>query len=172
MQNDPLDRAVEELWLNGVVVVTAAGNYAIDGAESGVGFAPANDPFVITVGASDTNGTRVRRRDDFAAPWSAWGSTQDGFRKPELAAPGPRAQRAGCRWTRPMFTEQPVAKGRRRVHVDVGNVVRGPDRRGRSRNAALAASGLDTRSGQGRADGLGERARPDTTRSDALGVGT
>ena len=87
VQNDPVDRAVEKLWLNGVVVVTAAGNYAIDGAESGVGFAPANDPFVITVGASDTNGT-VTPTDDFAAPWSAWGSTQDGFRKPELAAPG------------------------------------------------------------------------------------
>ena len=57
VQNDPLDRAVEALWLNGVVVVTAAGNYAVDGAESGVGYAPANDPFVITVGASDTNNT-------------------------------------------------------------------------------------------------------------------
>ncbi len=52
--DDPLDRAVEKLWLNGIVVVAAAGNYAVDGAESGVGFAPANDPFVITVGAADT----------------------------------------------------------------------------------------------------------------------
>ena len=85
--NDPLNKAVEKLWLNGIVVVVAAGNYAVDGAESGVGFAPANDPFVITVGASDTNDT-VTPDDDFAAPWSAWGSTQDGFRKPELAAPG------------------------------------------------------------------------------------
>jgi serine protease AprX len=85
--NDPVNRAVEKLWLNGIIVVAAAGNYAVDGAESGVGFAPANDPFVITVGASDTNGT-VGTDDDFAAPWSAWGPTQDGFRKPELAAPG------------------------------------------------------------------------------------
>ena len=85
--NDPLDRAVEKLWLNGIVVVAAAGNYAVGGAESGVGFAPANDPFVITVGAADTNGTTTSS-DDFAAPWSAWGPTQDGFRKPELAAPG------------------------------------------------------------------------------------
>ena len=85
--NDPLNKAVEKLWLNGIVVVVAAGNYAVDGAESGVGFAPANDPFVITVGASDTNDT-MTPDDDFAAPWSAWGSTQDGFRKPELAAPG------------------------------------------------------------------------------------
>jgi serine protease AprX len=85
--NDPLDKAVEKLWLNGVVVVAAAGNYAVNGAAGGVGFAPANDPFVITVGASDTNNT-TWPGDDFAAPWSAWGYTQDGFRKPEIAAPG------------------------------------------------------------------------------------
>jgi serine protease AprX len=84
---DALDKAVESLWLNGVVVVVAAGNYAVNGAKSDVGFAPANDPFVITVGASDVNGTSWRG-DDFAAPWSAWGYTQDGFFKPELAAPG------------------------------------------------------------------------------------
>ena len=87
VQNDPLDRAVEKLWLNGIVVVSAAGNYAVNGAASGVGYAPANDPFVITVGASDTRGTTAPG-DDFAAPWSAWGTTQDGFRKPELSAPG------------------------------------------------------------------------------------
>ena len=46
----PLDAAVEQLWFHGIVVVTAAGNYAVDGAESGVQFAPGNDPFVITVG--------------------------------------------------------------------------------------------------------------------------
>jgi serine protease AprX len=84
---DALNKAVEALWLNGIVVVAAAGNYAVNGVKSDVGFAPANDPFVITVGASDTNGTGSRN-DDFAAPWSAWGYTQDGFFKPEIAAPG------------------------------------------------------------------------------------
>ena len=84
---DALDKAVESLWLNGVVVVVAAGNYAVNGLQSDVGYAPANDPFVITVGASDINGT-VSASNDFAAPWSAWGYTQDGFRKPEVAAPG------------------------------------------------------------------------------------
>jgi serine protease AprX len=84
---DPLDRAVERLWLNGVVVVAAAGNYAVGGAESGVSFAPGNDPFVITVGASDVNDT-VDTSDDTAAPFSAWGYTPDGFAKPDLAAPG------------------------------------------------------------------------------------
>ncbi len=87
IQYDALDRAVESLWLNGVTVVVAAGNYAVNGLQSNVGYAPANDPFVITVGASDTNGT-TSRSDDFAAPWSAWGRTQDGFFKPEIAAPG------------------------------------------------------------------------------------
>ena len=49
---DPLDRAVEKLWFNGVVVVAAAGNYGVDGSASGVTFAPGNDPFVIMVGAA------------------------------------------------------------------------------------------------------------------------
>ena len=39
--SDPLDRAVERLWLSGVVVVAAAGNYAVNGEESFVPFAPA-----------------------------------------------------------------------------------------------------------------------------------
>jgi serine protease AprX len=84
---DPLARATEALWLNGVTVVVAAGNYAVNGERSDVGFAPANNPFVITVGASDVRGT-PSTADDKAAPWSAWGYTQDGFFKPELAAPG------------------------------------------------------------------------------------
>ena len=50
---DPLDKAVEKLWFNGVVVVAAAGNYGTAGAPSGVPYAPGNDPFVITVGAID-----------------------------------------------------------------------------------------------------------------------
>jgi serine protease AprX len=84
---DPVDKAVEKLWLSGVVVIAAAGNYAVDGRESGVGFSPGNDPFVITVGATDVNGT-VTTADDVAAPWSAYGYTVDGFAKPELGAPG------------------------------------------------------------------------------------
>jgi serine protease AprX len=84
---DPLDQAVEKLWLNGVVVVAAAGNYATNSQESGVPFAPGNDPFVITVGAADIQNT-VHTRDDVVAPWSAWGYTPDGFMKPDISAPG------------------------------------------------------------------------------------
>jgi serine protease AprX len=84
---DPLDKAVESLWLNGIVVVVAAGNYGTPGAPSGVLYSPSNDPFVITVGAADLHGT-VTTTDDTTAPWSAWGYTMDGFAKPEVSAPG------------------------------------------------------------------------------------
>ena len=84
---DPLDAAVEKLWLNGVTVVAAAGNYGSTSGPSGVQFAPGNDPFVITVGATDI-GTSLGSSDDVAAPFSAWGYTPDGFAKPEIAAPG------------------------------------------------------------------------------------
>jgi serine protease AprX len=80
---DPLDAAVEQLWFHGVVVVAAVGNYGAGPVQ----YAPGNDPFVISVGALDTNGT-ADAADDFAAPWSAYGHTLDGFAKPELSAPG------------------------------------------------------------------------------------
>ena len=85
--NDPLDKAVEKLWFSGVVVVTAAGNYGVDGQPTSVRYAPGNDPFVITVGALDSKGT-LNRADDTAAPWSTWGYTLDGFAKPEISAAG------------------------------------------------------------------------------------
>ena len=80
---DPLDAAVRRLWLTGTVVVASAGN-------SGAGrmlYAPASDPFVITVGASDIADT-VTRTDDSNAPWTSYGYTAEGFAKPELGAPG------------------------------------------------------------------------------------
>jgi serine protease AprX len=84
---DPLDKAVEKLWLSGVVVVAAAGNYATNGLPSGVLYAPGNDPFVITAGAADIEGT-ISANDDVNAPWSAYGYTNDGFMKPDVGAPG------------------------------------------------------------------------------------
>jgi serine protease AprX len=84
---DPLDKAVEKLWFSGVVVVAAAGNYGVDGQPTGVPFAPGNDPFIITVGADDIDGS-VSTMNDVAAPWSAYGYTLDGFAKPDIAAPG------------------------------------------------------------------------------------
>ncbi len=84
---DPLDKAVEKLWLDGIVVVAASGNYGTGAQPSGELYAPGNDPFVITVGADDIAGT-ISPGDDTAAPWSAWGYTLDGFAKPDLVAPG------------------------------------------------------------------------------------
>ncbi len=102
---DPLDKAIEKLWLNGVVVVTAAGNYATGGMASGVPYAPANEPFVITVGAADINGS-LGTADDFNAPWSAYGYTNDGFSKPELGAPG-RYMNGATPLTSAMYTQHP-----------------------------------------------------------------
>jgi serine protease AprX len=82
---DPLDAAVEAAWLHGIVVVVAAGNRGSD--PDAVSYAPANDPYVITVGAVDDHGTQDLA-DDSVAPWSSHGVTQDGFLKPDLLAPG------------------------------------------------------------------------------------
>ena len=85
--NDPLDKAVERLWFNGVVVVAASGNYAVNGQKSGVLYAPGNDPFVITVGAVDLQGNAANSTHT-NAPFSAYGYTPDGFSKPDIGAPG------------------------------------------------------------------------------------
>ncbi len=85
--NDPLDKAVEKLWFGGVTVVVAAGNYGKDDGPSGIPYAPGNDPFVITVGAVDLEGSVNIKKHD-VPNWSAYGYTKDGFRKPELAAAG------------------------------------------------------------------------------------
>jgi len=84
---DPLDKAVEKLWFAGVVVVAASGNQGQGGQPTPMAYAPANDPFVITVGALDLHNSTNPDRADLA-PWSAWGYTLDGFAKPELSAPG------------------------------------------------------------------------------------
>lgn len=78
-----LAAAVERAWFNGIFVVAAAGNA---GANTSL-YAPGNDPFVVTVGASDSAGTWWAG-DDAMAPWSSYGTTQDGYSKPDVAAPG------------------------------------------------------------------------------------
>lgn len=78
-----LDAAVELLWKSGVVVVVSSGNLG-GGSEL---YAPANDPFVITVGASDTADTAATA-DDSLASFSSYGPTSSGYAKPEIVAPG------------------------------------------------------------------------------------
>jgi serine protease AprX len=81
----PVSAAVEALWFKGVVVVASAGNRGA--AADAAWYAPGNDPYIITVGAIDHNGT-VGTADDRLADFSSRGRTQDGFAKPELVAPG------------------------------------------------------------------------------------
>ena len=83
--NSPLNAALEILWFNGIVVVVSAGNNG--SSDSGVVYPPANDPFLIAVGAVDTQDT-LDIMDDVVASFSAYGTTTDGFSKPDLVVPG------------------------------------------------------------------------------------
>ena len=76
---DPLDAAVEAAWKSGITVVVAAGNDGQHGMT-----APANDPYVIAVGAVDT-GSTMSVSDDVVASFSNVG---DGTRNPDFGTPG------------------------------------------------------------------------------------
>jgi serine protease AprX len=80
-QLDPLAYAVENAWNHGIVVVVSAGNAGYGSPQLNN---PATDPFVIAVGASDTNRT-TGQSDDFIADFSSRG---DISRRPDLLAPG------------------------------------------------------------------------------------
>jgi serine protease AprX len=82
-QLSTLDLAVERVWAAGIEVVVSAGN----GGPGAIDFAPANDPLVLTVGATDAKGTNSSG-DDVVASFTATGTTVDGYAKPEMVAPG------------------------------------------------------------------------------------
>jgi len=91
---DPLCQAVESAWKSGIAVVVAAGNSGRDNSQGTNGYgtimAPANDPYVITVGAMKDMGT-VSRSDDLIASYSSKGPTLiDHIVKPDIVAPGNR----------------------------------------------------------------------------------
>jgi len=88
---DPLNKAVEELWMSGVVVVASVGN---NGSATGPVkiAAPGNDPFIITVGAIDTEGT-IGRSDDSAGPGAEGAACRDDRRSGDR---GPRDRRRGA----------------------------------------------------------------------------
>ena len=77
---EPLAYAVEAAWKAGIVVVVAAGNEGNDAALR----SPAFDPFVITVGADDSQGTSTVR-DDELLEFSNCGTDN---RSVDLIAPG------------------------------------------------------------------------------------
>jgi len=89
---DPLCQAVEAAWKAGIVVVVAAGNDGRDNGFNSSGYgtigSPANDPYVITVGAMKTEAT-PDRSDDVVATYSSKGPTAvDQIVKPDIVAPG------------------------------------------------------------------------------------
>ena len=84
-KNDVLATAAEVLIFSGITVVVSAGNTG-PGPETIT--SPANDPYVITVGAADVNGT-ASLTDDLMATFSSRGRTKiDRVAKPDLVAPG------------------------------------------------------------------------------------
>jgi serine protease AprX len=88
INRDPVAKAVEIAWRQGIVVVCAAGNEG----EFGPGgiLSPGNSPFVITVGSTDTRQT-ADVTDDAVAFYSSVGPTLfDEFAKPDMVAPGNR----------------------------------------------------------------------------------
>jgi serine protease AprX len=80
---DLLSALVECAWFAGITVVVAVGN---DGPTGPVA-TPAADPFVISVGSFDDQGT-VDPVDDRESTFSSRGGTLDGFAKPDVLAPG------------------------------------------------------------------------------------
>jgi len=78
---DPVQFAVEQAWLSGIVVVAAAGN---GGVADGTLTDPANDPAVIAVAAASTKGTATTADDDYA-PFTTGGGLG---RNIDLLAPG------------------------------------------------------------------------------------
>ena len=84
-RTDPLNYAVEKAWDSGIVVVVAASNR---GPNAGTISKPGDDPWVITVGAIDDQGT-PGLGDDQLPNFSSRGPTAaDGLAKPDVVAPG------------------------------------------------------------------------------------
>jgi len=86
-REDPLNYAVEKAWRAGIAVVVAGSNL---GPARGTISKPADDPYVITVGATDDRGT-AGLGDDRLPDFSGRGPTAaDGLAKPDVTAPGAR----------------------------------------------------------------------------------
>jgi serine protease AprX len=82
---DLLNMAVERAWANGLVVVVSASNR---GPDSGTISKPADDPFVITVGAADDDSTPGLGNDTVPSFSAAGPTASNGLSKPDLVAPG------------------------------------------------------------------------------------
>ncbi|CAA9350817.1 MAG: Peptidase S8 and S53, subtilisin, kexin, sedolisin [uncultured Nocardioidaceae bacterium] len=78
---DPLVHAVEQAWRAGIVVVVAGGN---DGSDNYNLANPARSPYVLAVGADDTQGT-ADPADDLVPSWGTRGTNT---RHVDVVAPG------------------------------------------------------------------------------------
>ena len=146
---DPLDAAVEFAWHAGIVVVAAQGNRG-DAADA-VQYAPGNDPFVISVGASDEGNTPapaddmlayvLQPRRDAGRPHQA-GRRRPGRSHRRPAGDGQRVPEARARHQPRRW---PVPEHRR--HLD-GR----PGRRRRRGACAAGPPGPQPGPGQGAAD--------------------
>lgn len=81
----PLNFAVERAWSEGIVVVVSAGN---SGPGSSTVMKPGDDPYVVTVGASNDEGS-MTISDDRVPVFSSRGPTRsNGMAKPDVVSPG------------------------------------------------------------------------------------
>ncbi|MFN2589033.1 MAG: S8 family serine peptidase [Actinomycetota bacterium] len=81
----PLNFAVERAWAAGIVVVVSAGN---SGPGPATVMKPGDDPYVITVGAANDEGS-MAISDDRVPVFSSRGPTRaNAFAKPDVVSPG------------------------------------------------------------------------------------
>ena len=81
----PMNYAVERAWDAGIAVVVSAGN---SGPDASTVMKPGDDPFVITVGSSNDEGS-MSIGDDMVPVFSSRGPTRaNGLSKPDVVSPG------------------------------------------------------------------------------------
>src|ERR1035437_1107795 len=89
---DPLCQAVEAACKSGIVVVVARANYgrlSVNGSNGyGTITAPGNDPFVLTVGATKSNGSTYASAETITSYSSKGHTTYDLVVKSDMVAPG------------------------------------------------------------------------------------
>ena len=156
-QLDPLAAAAENAWRHGLVVVVSGGNA---GPDAGHLDDPAIDPYVLAVGASDSN--------DLLGGWAlpnvaSFSSSGSDTRHVDLLAPG-ILDRLAARPRLLRRREPPRGPGgRRHLRPAVPRQRHQPGRRGGLRRRRPAAAGLsdpDPGPGQGRAGAVGHPVLP------------
>ena len=165
---DPLDAAVESAWFHGHRRRRRRGQ-------------PWHDPDAVAVRArpttptwspsapSTTNGTTAPR-DDEIADWSSRGTTQDGFDKPDVTAPG--AHIVSVLAPNSAFASQCPSCIVDGQYISAGGTsMAAPMVSGAGRGHAAAAPQLDSRPGQGCAEQPADQVQPGDRRGQRAGRG-